>query len=109
MSGHEPFKKMGMDVFIVASPTRNTVYVADAEAVNQITSRRNDFPKPLEMYGSLDIYGKNLVSTGQIGVHTVNLSHRASVTRTINSCSMRLFTTQRRCSICGLGLMVKET
>ncbi|CAN9187690.1 unnamed protein product [Alternaria alternata] len=63
MSGHEPFKKMGMDVFIVASPTRNTVYVADAEAVNQITSRRNDFPKPLEMYGSLDIYGKNLVST----------------------------------------------
>jgi cytochrome P450 len=39
------------------------VFVADAEAVTQITTRRNDFPKPLEMYGALDIYGKNLVST----------------------------------------------
>ena len=38
-------------------------FVADAEAVTQITTRRNDFPKPLEMYGALDIYGKNLVST----------------------------------------------
>ena len=28
-----------------------------------MTTRRNDFPKPLEMYKSLDIYGKNLVST----------------------------------------------
>ena len=54
---------MGLDVFMVASPTRNVVFVADAEAVTQITTRRNDFPKPLEMYTSLDIYGKNLVST----------------------------------------------
>jgi cytochrome P450 len=63
LSGHEPFEKMGMDVFIVASPSRNSVFVADAEAITQITTRRNDFPKPLEMYKSLDIYGKNLVST----------------------------------------------
>jgi len=62
-TGHGPFDKMGMDVFMVASPTRNVVFVADAEAVTQITTRRNDFPKPLEMYTSLDIYGKNLVST----------------------------------------------
>ncbi|KAI8938993.1 hypothetical protein NX059_004837 [Plenodomus lindquistii] len=52
-----------MDVFIVASPSRLTAFVADAEAITQITTRRNDFPKPLEMYGALDIYGKNLVST----------------------------------------------
>lgn len=37
--------------------------MADAEVVTQITTRRNDFPKPLEMYGRLDIYGKNLVTT----------------------------------------------
>ncbi|KAF1831713.1 cytochrome P450 monooxygenase-like protein [Decorospora gaudefroyi] len=61
--GHEPFEKLGSDAFIVASPTRISTYVADAEAINQITSRRNDFPKPLEMYTSLDIYGKNLVTT----------------------------------------------
>lgn len=38
-------------------------FVADAEVVTQITTRRNDFPKPLEMYTRLDLYGKNLVST----------------------------------------------
>lgn len=52
-----------MDVFLVASPSRINVFVADADAITQITTRRNDFPKPLEMYGALDIYGKNLVST----------------------------------------------
>lgn len=38
-------------------------FVADAEVITQITTRRNDFPKPLEMYTRLDLYGKNLVST----------------------------------------------
>lgn len=61
--GHAPFEKIGGDVFIIASATRLSAFVADAEAVTQITTRRNDFPKPLEMYGALDIYGKNLVST----------------------------------------------
>lgn len=37
--------------------------VADAEAVNQITTRRNDFPKPIEIYSSVDLFGKNVVST----------------------------------------------
>src|SRR5690242_18781656 len=61
--GHAPFKNIGADVFIIASATQLTAFVADAETVTQITTRRNDFPKPLEMYGALDIYGKNLVST----------------------------------------------
>jgi cytochrome P450 len=38
-------------------------FVADAEAVTQITTRRNDFPKPLHMYSRLNIYGRNLVAT----------------------------------------------
>jgi cytochrome P450 len=45
------------------SRARIHCFVADAEAVTQITTRRADFPKPLEMYKMLDIYGKNLVST----------------------------------------------
>ncbi|KZM25328.1 uncharacterized protein EKO05_0000526 [Ascochyta rabiei] len=61
--GHAPFEKLGKDVFIIASATRLSAFVADAEAVTQITTRRNDFPKPLKMYGALDIYGRNLVSS----------------------------------------------
>jgi cytochrome P450 len=58
-----PYEKLGKDVFLLVSPTLIHCFVADAEVVTQITSRRNDFPKPLEMYRALDIYGKNLVST----------------------------------------------
>jgi cytochrome P450 len=58
-----PFEKLGKDVFLTASPTKIHCFVADADAMTQITTRRTDFPKPLEMYKSVDIFGKNLVST----------------------------------------------
>ena len=58
-----PFVKVGKDLFLTISPTMIHCFVADAEAMTQITTRRTDFPKPLEMYTSLDLYGKNLVST----------------------------------------------
>ena len=58
-----PFKDMGSDIFIIAAPGHNSVFVADPEAITQITTRRNDFPKPIEIYGSVDIFGKNVVST----------------------------------------------
>ncbi|PVH95619.1 cytochrome P450 monooxygenase-like protein [Periconia macrospinosa] len=61
--GHEPFVEMNSDVFLCVSPTKIICFVADADVITQITTRRNDFPKPLEMYHRLDIYGKNLVST----------------------------------------------
>lgn len=67
---HEPFKAIGSDIFIVCSPGRNSVYVADPEATVQITTRRNDFPKPIELYGSIDVFGKNVISTeGSIWRH----------------------------------------
>jgi len=67
---HEPFKAIGSDIFLVCSPGRNSVYVADPEATTQITTRRNDFPKPIEIYGSVDLFGKNVVSTeGSIWRH----------------------------------------
>ncbi|KAK6006781.1 hypothetical protein QM012_005789 [Aureobasidium pullulans] len=67
---HEPFKAIGSDIFLVCSPGRNSVYVADPEATVQITTRRNDFPKPIEIYGSIDVFGKNVISTeGSIWRH----------------------------------------
>lgn len=67
---YDPFRLMEQDTFILVSPGKNTLHVADPEAISQITTRRNDFPKPIELYGSVDIFGKNVVSTeGQIWRH----------------------------------------
>jgi hypothetical protein len=54
---------MGSDMILTVAPGKLALYVADAEVIDQVTTRRNDFPKPLEMYGRLNIYGKNVVST----------------------------------------------
>jgi len=64
-----PFKELG-DVFLVVSPGYTSMNVADPDVITQITNRRNDFPKPLEMYGSIDLFGKNVVTTeGSIWRH----------------------------------------
>ena len=60
---YDSFKDIGCDVWISVSPGANTLQVADAEAVSQITTRRNDFPKPTHIYRSVDLFGKNVVST----------------------------------------------
>ncbi|KAF2173809.1 hypothetical protein M409DRAFT_48731 [Zasmidium cellare ATCC 36951] len=60
---HEIFKKYNSDVLIIVAPGANTLYVADADVISQITARRNDFPKPVWMYKGIDVYGKNVVST----------------------------------------------
>ncbi|KAF2115550.1 cytochrome P450 monooxygenase-like protein [Lophiotrema nucula] len=60
--GYEPFARLGSDVFLTASSTSIKAFVANAEVITQITTRRNDFPKPLELYKNLNIYGKNLVA-----------------------------------------------
>ena len=60
---HDTYKEAGSDVIILAAPGLNNVQVADAEAIHQITTRRNDFPKPIGMYGSIDLFGKNVVTT----------------------------------------------
>ena len=46
------------------------LYTADADVISQITTRRIDFPKPLEIYEPLKIYGNNVVtSEGQLWRH----------------------------------------
>lgn len=52
---YESFRKFGSDMWLMVSPGANTLFVADAEALAQITARRNDFPKPIWMYTSVDV------------------------------------------------------
>lgn len=66
----DAFKKIGSDIFLVCTPGHNTLFVANAEATSQIVTRRNDFPKPTKLYGSVNLFGKNVVSTeGQVWRH----------------------------------------
>ncbi|KAF2834861.1 cytochrome P450 monooxygenase-like protein [Patellaria atrata CBS 101060] len=60
---YSPFEKLEMDALMHVTPRVNTLFVADAEAIAQITSRRSDFPKPIEMYRNIDIYGSSVVTT----------------------------------------------
>ena len=67
---YEPFKRFGSDTFMVVTPERNVIFTADADVISQLTTRRNDFPKPLELYESLRLYGNNVVtSEGQLWRH----------------------------------------
>ncbi|KAI5922650.1 cytochrome P450 [Camillea tinctor] len=58
---HKLFAKLG-DCFIVVAPDRLTIFTENAEAIHQITSKREAFPKPLEAYAILGQYGDNVVT-----------------------------------------------
>ncbi len=67
---YEPFKRFGTDTFLTVSPKRNLLFTADANVISQITSRKNDFPKPTEIYELLNVYGDNVItSEGQLWRH----------------------------------------
>ena len=51
------------DVYMLVSPTQVYVNSSNAEANHFITSRRNDFVKPTEFYGVVDIFGSSIIST----------------------------------------------
>jgi hypothetical protein len=57
-----PTGNPGANTFLIVSSQQNILCTTEADVINQITTRRNDFPKPIAMYKSLDIYGKNVVS-----------------------------------------------
>ncbi|KAL9586144.1 MAG: hypothetical protein Q9203_003969 [Teloschistes exilis] len=80
------FQRLGSDNFMTVSPAKNYFLTADAAVIDQITRRRNDFPKPIEVYGSLDLYGKNVVSTeGNLWKH-----HRKTVSPPFNEKNNRM-------------------
>jgi hypothetical protein len=61
---YTPFSSaiMNSDTYLIVSPEKNILCTAEAEVISQITTRRNDFPKPIAMYKMLDLYGKNVVT-----------------------------------------------
>ena len=64
---YEPFKNVNSDTFLIVAPGANELLTADASVISQVTTRRSDFPKPLELYVILMVYGPNVVtSEGQL-------------------------------------------
>ncbi|KAI1192783.1 cytochrome P450 [Nemania serpens] len=57
-----PFAKMGENI-LIASPSSLMLHTANPELIHEITSRREDFPKPLEFYRILAMFGTNIVTT----------------------------------------------
>lgn len=56
------FKKHG-DVFFLVSPGSVFLYVARAEVISQITTRRESFPKHTETYSILTQFGDNVLTS----------------------------------------------
>ena len=51
------------DNVLIATPFTLTMHTASPEIIADITSRREDFPKPLEHYRILNMFGRNIVTT----------------------------------------------
>ncbi|KAG5980678.1 hypothetical protein E4U55_003778 [Claviceps digitariae] len=51
------------DVLLFVSPFSMTVQVSNAEAIRQITTQREKFPKPWEAYVMLAMFGDNVITT----------------------------------------------
>ncbi|KAK6951166.1 hypothetical protein Daesc_007697 [Daldinia eschscholtzii] len=58
---HRVFAKLG-DTFLIVSPGKIICFTENAEAIHQITSKREAFPKPTKSYGILAQYGENVVT-----------------------------------------------
>ena len=56
------FEKLG-DTHILVSPFHMLLHTVNAEAIQQIASRREAFPKPLENYTILSMFGENVLTT----------------------------------------------
>lgn len=61
VENHKLFAKLG-DTFLVVSPGRIICFTENAEAIHQITSKREAFPKPTKSYAILAQYGQNVVT-----------------------------------------------
>ena len=58
----EPFERLG-ESFIVVSPGGMTLFTANADAIKQVTSRREAFPKDTSNYAILSLFGQNVLGT----------------------------------------------
>ncbi|KAF8848966.1 cytochrome P450 [Acephala macrosclerotiorum] len=55
--------EISTDTFLIVSPGGIVLNTADADVISQITSRGNDFPKPIRSYRAISIYGMNVVTS----------------------------------------------
>jgi cytochrome P450 len=60
--GHEPFKRVGADTFIIVSPGGNVLWTCDADVIMQLSTRPLDFKKPVDILGMLNIYGPTITA-----------------------------------------------
>ncbi|KAI9648080.1 hypothetical protein NHQ30_002709 [Ciborinia camelliae] len=59
---HE-LRELHGEAFFIISPGQIYLYVSNADAINQITTRRNQFSKALEIYEIINIFGKSILTT----------------------------------------------
>lgn len=56
---HRSHLEMG-DAYVQVTPGRNWLYLCNSESLLEVFRRRSDFPRPLELYELLNIFGSNL-------------------------------------------------
>jgi len=64
--GYQDFAAAGQDAFAMVTlfPTTKTViFLADAAAIKEVTTSRAKFPKPVELYTALSVFGRNVVAS----------------------------------------------
>jgi hypothetical protein len=51
------------EIFLIASPGQMYMNLSNPAAIIQMTTRRNDFLKPVEIYSVVDIFGRSMLSS----------------------------------------------
>ncbi|KAL1837947.1 hypothetical protein VTJ49DRAFT_3242 [Mycothermus thermophilus] len=59
----EHFKRLGTETFVVASPGDVILFTEHPELIHQLTQRREIFPKDIALYGVLEMFGRNVLTT----------------------------------------------
>jgi cytochrome P450 len=57
------YKKDHDQVVFMIFPDRKTMIIAEPDLINQVFTRKQEFIKPIEVYGFLNIFGSNIVTT----------------------------------------------
>lgn len=56
---YDSHHEMG-DAFIIVTPRRNWLYIANPDVIMDMFRRRSEFPQCIELTEMLDVFGKNL-------------------------------------------------
>jgi len=64
-NGYQEFAAAGQDAFAMVSawPPQTMIYLADADAIKEVSTSRVRFPKPVEKYKVVAIFGSNIVAS----------------------------------------------